>query len=732
MFLRYLAFSSLMFSVLCCVDAGVAETNSRASKLFPLPAALKPNVDFWKNVYAVYSEREVIIHDSRDMQRVYEVVNLDSLVKGAKVSNRIAWKKVEQVKKGYARVLMKFSRMGKVDPKKLKGKEKRVAQLFAPKTTSRQFRAASKRIRGQSGLKERFRRGLVRSGRYLVEMREIFREEGVPVELCMLPHCESSFNYNAYSKVGAAGLWQFTRSTGRHFMTVNYSIDERLDPIIATRSAARLLKENYNALGVWPLAITAYNHGRNGMKRAKRKFGTDIAKIVHNYKSRSFGFASRNFYSEFLAALEVASNYELYFGYIEFDRPQRYVEFQLPHYLALKTALDKFDVSVEEFKRFNPALRSPVLKSKRRIPKGYRVRIPHSDNVDPKAVYATISSKFKYDKQVTPDWHRVHAGETLSRIARRYRVSVRELMALNNIRNAHKIFVGQNLQVPTGRGATSSVVVSTAMSSPGKETQLAEADITPKAAGVLDAPQVVRVNPQRPKRSDKNRSAPVRDKPVYVPAKASAGKPAAGKKQELLRQVAVRRLESNTESLEDVMQMALPGHFVEMTKEMRVRVVQEPNLELVQYSFREIAPPQNGQVGIEPDETLGHLADWLNVETYKLRRINHIGAGSSIQIGQQIWLSFENVTPEEFHRRRVEYHEGIEEDFYQNFAIQGERLYRVRPGDNIWLICNRNFELPHWLVRKYNSDRELSNLVAGKELVIPIVEARFPQETLPN
>jgi membrane-bound lytic murein transglycosylase D len=78
------------------------------------------------------------------------------------------------------------------------------------------------------------------------------------VDLAYLPHVESSFNPKAYSKFGAAGMWQFTRSTGKQYMTVSYAVDERRDPILSSRAAARLLKRNFKKFQNWPMAITAY------------------------------------------------------------------------------------------------------------------------------------------------------------------------------------------------------------------------------------------------------------------------------------------------------------------------------------------------------------------------------------------------------------------------------------------------------------------------------------------
>ena len=137
----------------------------------------------------------------------------------------------------------------------------------------------------------------------------------MPKEIAALPHVESSFNPAAYSKVGAAGLWQFMPSTAKRFMRVDSLVDERLDPYSATEAAANLMLYNYRLLGTWPLAVTAYNHGPGGLRRAQEQLGTsDIAVIVKRYQGATFGFASRNFYVSFLAALEVDRNAEKYFG----------------------------------------------------------------------------------------------------------------------------------------------------------------------------------------------------------------------------------------------------------------------------------------------------------------------------------------------------------------------------------------------------------------------------------
>src|SRR5207245_1828647 len=119
----------------------------------------------------------------------------------------------------------------------------------------------------------------------------------------------------------ALGVWQFTRGTGRMYLNINKKTDDRLDPMKSTHAAAKLLHDNYRALGSWPLAITAYNHGRAGMMRAKSEVGDDLTKIISDYRGPVFGYASMNFYTEFLAAVDVYNNYEQYFGTLVLDKP---------------------------------------------------------------------------------------------------------------------------------------------------------------------------------------------------------------------------------------------------------------------------------------------------------------------------------------------------------------------------------------------------------------------------
>jgi membrane-bound lytic murein transglycosylase D len=208
-------------------------------------------------------------------------------------------------------------------------------------------------------------------------MEKIFREEGLPVELTRLPFVESSFNVNARSKVGASGIWQFMPRTGRAYMRVARDVDERNDPLIATRASARVFKQNYMMLESWPLAVTGYNHGAFGVKNITRKLGTnDLAEIVEKYSSRSFGFASENFYACFLAALAVEKEAGKYFSDPRWSGEIETGELKLTRSMPWKTLLDFYDGDSALAALLNPHFTALIRKSKSQIPRGATVRVP--------------------------------------------------------------------------------------------------------------------------------------------------------------------------------------------------------------------------------------------------------------------------------------------------------------------------------------------------------------------
>ena len=262
--------------------------------------------------------------------------------------------------------------------------------MWGAEGTPARLHDAVEDIRFQLGQSDRFRAGLIRSGAWETHIAETLANLGLPAELAVLPHVESSFNPAAYSKVGAAGLWQFMRSTGRRYMRIDGAVDDRLDPFRSTEAAAQLLAYNYRVLGTWPLALTAYNHGSAGMRRAKEQLGTDdIVKIVRSYTSRTFGFASRNFYVSFLAALEIDRNPEKYFGSLQRESEARFQEVPLPAYVSVSALEHTLKIDSRQAARPEPGAAAGGVDGQRRVPKAYHLRLPlEGGQVDQRAAGA--------------------------------------------------------------------------------------------------------------------------------------------------------------------------------------------------------------------------------------------------------------------------------------------------------------------------------------------------------
>ncbi len=342
-----------------------ASAQQRSVSLY-MPAALQLKVEFWKAIYTKYETNQGVLHDSEDLSIIYDAVQLPrngdlggvDLLRG-------------QIRETIFNILRKGGQ-------NLTSEERHILSRFPENVSRARLMRATENIRFQRGQADRFKEGIIRSGLYMPYIEKILAEEGAPDFIKYLPHVESSFQEYAMSKFSAAGLWQLMPTTARDFgLKVEYSIDERLDPWTATRAAARHLIRDVKKLGEWPLALTAYNHGPGGVMRAVKSLGTtDIAEISFNYESPSFGFASRNFYSQFLAAVELASQYKKYYGNLPIKPAVKFEVVKTERAVFLSDFSKSYDFSLEEFKRLNPAFRPPILQNKRPIPSGVTVRIP--------------------------------------------------------------------------------------------------------------------------------------------------------------------------------------------------------------------------------------------------------------------------------------------------------------------------------------------------------------------
>ena len=413
-----------------------------ADETFPQPPQLQPDVDFWVDIFTLYTTNQGVLHDTRNLAVVYEHIDF-SAADGRRSRQRAAATRRDAVK-----AVLRSLASGKRD--KLNTEEARILALWPADVSNATLAQAENQIRYQGGLQDRFREGLIRAGRWRSFVNDEFRTLGVPIEMAALPHVESSYNPAARSNVGASGIWQFTRSTGRRFMQVDHVLDERNDPFMATRSAGKLLAYNYSITGNWPTAITAYNHGLGGIRRAMREFGdTAYVDILRKYDGRTFGFASRNFYVAFLAAKEVDQNVEKYFPKLVVDKPVNYATANLSAYISLEDLADALGTTERQVADYNPSLQATIVTGNKHLPKGFGVRVPANlldapiDNL-----IAGIAATSWHSEQLPDMFHTVGRGDTLSQIAETYKTRVSTLVALNGLRNSHSIRAGQKLRLP--------------------------------------------------------------------------------------------------------------------------------------------------------------------------------------------------------------------------------------------------------------------------------------------
>ena len=414
MIYRARSFVSILILLVAVLSGGFGNREALADETpLPIPSGLEEAVGFWKIVFTRHGASELIFHDTLEPMKIYKVLE-----------------------------------MGENDaPRRLINQERdKIAREFG-------LGGDENRVRAQRGVRERFVSGLKMSRRYLEQMRRIFREEGLPPDLAYLPLVESAFDVHARSRAGALGMWQFMPSTGRKFLRISSALDERKDPVESTRAAARFLKQNYQVFGDWPLAVTAYNHGREGILRAIAEVGSrELMEIIRRYQGPSFGFASKSFYAEFLAALEVAKRSEEFFPNLEYHPPFPLEELEVKRPVSIAALLKTTDITRSVFLEWNPALNPKI----RDIPKGYRVKVPpeklegvlasYERLLDPTSVRAGAASV----REEAASWtrHRVAPGETLSQIAKNYRISVQEIQQANRLASAHLIAAGQQLKIP--------------------------------------------------------------------------------------------------------------------------------------------------------------------------------------------------------------------------------------------------------------------------------------------
>jgi membrane-bound lytic murein transglycosylase D len=419
--------------------------------LFPHYASLKTAVAFWTQVFAVWSENQSVLHSMDDLGKIYTVLDFrDQAAVLDPVSLSIERHHAEAEAWDDTRDLLKQVDALQATPQNMTPEQHRIFAMFSDSSDPQRFKNAIDGLRFQRGLRERTQHALAVSGRYMPQMEQIFASYDLPKLLTRLPLMESSFDLDAYSKAGAAGVWQFIPSSARIYMRLNNVVDDRRDPWFSTDAAARHLKDDYDALRDWPLALTAYNFGRGGLSRALAEVnGTSLLDVIARYENRRFGFASRNYYAEFLAATDVERNWRQHFGDMTRDAPVPFELVETRDYVRYETLRRLCGLDEQTFHTLNPAFRDSVIEGKLYVPPAHPIRVPLGTAERFRVAYAALGADERFDRQrqLFVTYH-VQRGDNAEKIAQRYGVSVASLLGTNGLRKAGKVHAGQTLRIP--------------------------------------------------------------------------------------------------------------------------------------------------------------------------------------------------------------------------------------------------------------------------------------------
>jgi membrane-bound lytic murein transglycosylase D len=433
--------------------------------LFPCPEEIQRRVDFWVQVFRQWDTGQRVIHDSDHPQKVFAVLRTEDRC-SAKRPGKLVKQEQDKIRGGL-RTLASRVDSGQAPANSFQSD---LANLY-PGASGAELRNASERLRCQAGNQDRFENALRRFGEYRPFVVEYLQDAGLSTELQYLPFVESAYHPQAYSHLGAAGIWQIMPKTARNLgLQISASVDERFDPRLATQGAIRYFQDSVKRVTAAakqqgsevtagrmnPFVVTSYNYGVRGMTRAIEQVGLDYVRLLSEYKSRTFRTAVKNFYASFLAARYVAKNAEQYFPGVSGNSAPKTSIVSIPNSASVKRLRSVFNVDESVLKDLNPSLTSRVWKGFSYVPAGFSFALPlrSDDWSDQRIQLASLPPEGPSDGG---ERHVVERGDTACEVAELYRVRCRDIIELNRLGRQATIGIGQVLMIPGKGGAIAAV-----------------------------------------------------------------------------------------------------------------------------------------------------------------------------------------------------------------------------------------------------------------------------------
>lgn len=515
--------------------------------------------------------------------------------------------------------------------------------------------------------KKFIKNSLERSTKWFPMFKRIAKEEDVPEEIIYLAMIESALNPNAVSRAKAVGMWQFIRSTGEMYgLNANSSVwvDERRDPEKSTRAAMKHLKDLYNDLGDWHLALAAYNCGINGVKRAisKSKFENPSFWEIREFLPKE----TRNYVPFFIATAKVSMNpaeYGISTKEFNFLDEYKYDTFTLNEPISLKALAKCSGTTLEHLQNLNPEL---LMTTTPPDATSYTIKIPPGTRELFAANLATLTPEEKKPWIV----HKVAKKETIGSIAKYYGIPEKVILSANNINSDRtKIKLPATLLIPVDAREFEETLIAANQSEPDQQISNNKEPET----------QIISVKSED-----------------YITHNVSNGENLYTIAQRYGVRLADLRILNNIPYDQENVE---PGTTLKIAK--NVNVTEAPKEPVI----KKLNSPVIIRHNVRPGETLAQIADDYNVSIESIKKLNNLKdnkiIGNSLKIvvnpsqnQNKKLLSSDDQTSTD--RRKV------------NEPVKKKISYKVKSGDNLSNIAAKfgvtESQLKNWNSKKINGN----------------------------